>query len=282
MSDFGAPLAQIPTGPVVVPARVAELAGGRSVQPVWVNGLGGLTFRDAGVGSGADAQRGPRFIKWVAAGTPEISLPDEAERLAWARAHGAAVPEVLEHGSDGTGSWLVTTAIPGDSAVAPQWIAPPAAASAAARAIGAGLRVLHETLPVTDCPFRWDVPTRLAQFETRTRAGDGPADWHADYRGLSVARVRELLGNSPEVLDPVVCHGDACAPNTLLDEAGEFTAHVDLGELGVGDRWADLAVAAWSTEWNYGPGYEHLVYEGYGIDPDPERIAYYRLLWDVS
>jgi kanamycin kinase len=50
----------------------------------------------------------------------------------------------------------------------------------------------------------------------------------------------------------------------------------------VADRWADLAVAAWSTEWNYGPGYDGLVYEGYGIAPDPERIAYYRLLWDMA
>ncbi len=25
---------------------------------------------------------------------------------------------------------------------------------------------------------------------------------------------------------------------------------------GTGDRWADIAVAAMSTEWNYGPGWE--------------------------
>jgi len=60
---------------------------------------------------------------------------------------------------------------------------------------------------------------------------------------------------------------------------GTFAAHVDLGSLGVADRWADLAVAAWSTEWNYGPGYDRVLYDAYGIAPDPERIAYYRLLW---
>jgi kanamycin kinase len=59
-------------------------------------------------------------------------------------------------------------------------------------------------------------------------------------------------------------------------------AHVDLGSLGVADRWADLAVAAWSTEWNYGAGYERIVYDAYGLAPDPGRIAYYRLLWDLS
>ena len=65
----------------------------------------------------------------------------------------------------------------------------------------------------------------------------------------------------------MVCHGDACAPNTLLYDDGTFAAHVDLGALGVADRWADLAVAAWSTEWNYGPGYDEIVYVGYGSPP---------------
>lgn len=79
-----------------------------------------------------------------------------------------------------------------------------------------------------------------------------------------------------------MCHGDARAPNTLIGDDGTFSAHVDLGSLGVGDLWADLAIAAWSTEWNYGPGFEHLVYESYGIAPDPRRIAYYRRLWDAT
>lgn len=48
------------------------------------------------------------------------------------------------------------------------------------------------------------------------------------------------------------------------------------------DRWADLAVAAWSTVWNYGPEFETAVYRGYNVQADEERIRYYRLLWDVS
>ncbi len=80
----------------------------------------------------------------------------------------------------------------------------------------------------------------------------------------------------------VVCHGDACAPNTLLSDDGRWSGHVDLGFLGVADRWADLAVATWSTEWNYGPGWEEPLLDAYGIDPDRERMAYYRLLWDLG
>ena len=52
--------------------------------------------------------------------------------------------------------------------------------------------------------------------------------------------------------------------------------------VGLADRWADLAVAAWSTEWNFGPGYDTIVYDAYGVRPDDERISYYRLLWDLA
>ena len=67
-----------------------------------------------------------------------------------------------------------------------------------------------------------------------------------------------------------------------LDGAGRGIAHVDLGALGTADRWADIAVASMSTEWNYGPGYEDLLIEAYGVDPDRERLAYYRDLWDAT
>ena len=67
-----------------------------------------------------------------------------------------------------------------------------------------------------------------------------------------------------------------------LGWAGVFSGHVDLGSLGVGDRWADLAVVTWSAVWNYGPAWESVLLRAYGVDPDPERIAYYRLLWDLG
>jgi kanamycin kinase len=50
----------------------------------------------------------------------------------------------------------------------------------------------------------------------------------------------------------------------------------------VGDRWSDLAVATWSLSWNFGPGWEDTLLEAYGVDPDPVRTAYYRLLWDLG
>jgi kanamycin kinase len=71
-------------------------------------------------------------------------------------------------------------------------------------------------------------------------------------------------------------------PNVLLDETGAVTGYVDLGELAVADRWWDVAVGAWSTTWNIGAGWEALFFASYGIEPDPDRIRFYRLLYDLA
>ncbi|MBE1878024.1 phosphotransferase [Myceligenerans pegani] len=260
----------IPTEPVAAPDVVRRLAGADRVVPVWANELGGLTFRldpvsDAVPVSEANGTRRARYVKWrllSAAHPGEADLADEAARLAWAASY-TPVPRVLEHGRDDDSEWLVTEAIDARTAVDPRWIAAP---QTAVRAIGVALRALHDALPVADCPFTWSVEERVARVLPE-KADPG-----------TLAR----LADAPDLVGPVVCHGDACAPNTLLHDDGTWAAHVDLGRLGVADPWADLSVAALSTVWNYGPGYEHLVYESYGIDPDPDRIAYYRLLWDAT
>jgi kanamycin kinase len=242
----------IPSEPVAVPAVVRELARGVALTAVWRNGLGGVTFR-AGSGSGA------RYIKWGPR-HPEWDVAGEAERLAWAGTF-TPVPRVLEVGGDTAHAWLVTAALPGDSAVAPRWIADPATA---VRAVGEGLRALHDALPIDSCAFDWNVPGRIAR---------------AAERGI---RVAAALREPPPADLLVVCHGDACCPNTLIDESGRWSAHVDLGALGVADRWADIAVASMSTEWNYGPGWADALVAAYGVAPDRERLTYYRALWNAT
>lgn len=147
-------------------------------------------------------------------------------------------------------------------------------------AIGRGLRALHDALPVDACPFDWSARTRAEIVRIRGR--HDPADWWPEHPGLDSLEAFARLEHPPPVERLVVCHGDPCAPNTLLDARGEWVAHVDLGALGVGDRWADLAVATWSLDWNYGPGWDAALLDAYGIAPDPERTAYYRLLWLLS
>lgn len=239
----------IPEAALPVPEIVRSLAGGAALTPVWRNSLGGVTFRtDDG-----------RYIKW-GPHDAEANMRDEAERMRWAR-RWTTVPEVLDQGQDAAHEWLVTTALPGRSAVDPRWVADPATA---VRAVGAGLRALHDALPAAECPWSWDPASRIA---------------NAAQRGI---RVPHDLRVPPPVDMLVVCHGDACVPNTLLDDDGRPFGHVDLAALGVADRWADIAVASMSTEWNYGRGWEDALIEAYGVAPDRARIDYYRRLWNET
>lgn len=267
--------AQMIAGPprldVAVPAQVQAVAAGQPVRAVWENELGGLTFE-----VGVDPDR--RFVKWAPAGSG-ISLAEEAVRLSWAVTF-TPVPRLLDHGADDEGSWMVTAAMPGKSAVAERWKAAPKAAVAA---IGEGLRAMHEALPAPACPFSWTAGDRLT--DARNRASNGeidPAQWHPIHHSLGIERALDLLADVPPVDQLVVCHGDACAPNTLLTDDGRWSGHVDLGALGVADKWADLSIATWSTEWNYGPGWDGLLLDAYGARPDPNRTRYYRLLWDLG
>lgn len=88
----------------------------------------------------------------------------------------------------------------------------PADPGAAAHALGRALRMFHDAVPLEGFPYVW-----------------GP-----------------LRGDE----DLVVCHGDACNPNWLLGADLGFVGTVDLGNLGVDDRWADIAPAVQSLAWN--------------------------------
>jgi len=132
--------------------------------------------------------------------------------LRWAAPY-IPVPPVIDCGIDDSGAWLRTGGLPGVSAVHPRWQATPAVAVAA---IAVGLRTLHDSLPVASCPFDWSVASRLPLLHPAHRAN---------------------LPDPPPIDRLVVCHGDACAPNTLIDDAGRYCGHVDFGELGVADRW---------------------------------------------
>jgi kanamycin kinase len=206
-------------------------------------------------------------------------LGAEAARTRWAGAH-LPVPEVVATGSHGTVDWLVTAALAGRPATDP-------AAGETGRvvvALAEGLRRLHDTAPVAGCPFDSRLRAAMAHVRRRVAAGlvDPAEDFDEEHRHLDAAgalRVLERLQPADE--DLVVCHGDYCPPNALLTDL-RVTGYVDLGELGVADRWWDLGVATRAVTGNYGPGFEPLFLAAYGTPPDPRRRAFYRLLYDVA
>src|SRR5215469_9753631 len=146
-----------------------------------------------------------------------------------------------------------------------------------------GLAALHDALPAADCPFSWTAEDRIAAAQRAAAAGRlDTSDWAPEHLELGIEGVLARVQDIPPADKLVVCHGDACAPNTLITGDGRWSGHVDLGDLGVADRWADLAIATWRTGWNYGPGWEQVLLDAYGIKQDEQRTRYYRLLWELG
>ena len=194
---------------------------------------------------------GSRYLKWNPPSTG-VDLEREFVRLEWISARHPA-PRVVDYGRDADAQWLLTEGLPGGPAVGDEWrVRRPEAI----QAIAAGLRAIH-AVPIDDFPAEWTGQV-----------------W--------VERQPPSLGTRPPVDTPVVVHGDACAPNTLISEEGMWTGNVDFGDLAVGDRWADLAVASMSLDWNFGEGHQPELFHAYGITPDEDRIRYYRALWQLE
>ena len=206
----------VPTGPIGPPPLVCALSA--DATPVWVHGLGGVTWRLSHsylkVGPGHHAA--------------------EAERLAWLGSLDLPfhVPGVLGVGPDHLHTTLIDTAPPLN----------PADPGAAAHALGRALRMFHDAVPLEGCPYVW-----------------GP-----------------LRGDE----DLVVCHGDACNPNWLLGADLGFVGTVDLGNLGVADRWADIAPAVQSLAWNGMEGQDATFPRGNGIELDEGKFSHYLERWN--
>jgi kanamycin kinase len=220
-----------------------------------------------------------RFLKVSRSGHFPTPM-QEAERMRWARAS-LPVPEVIDAGTDGDLDWIATTALPGTDATRHPWKADP---ERLVPVLARGLAAFHRAAPAERCPFQFTTGIAIGHARARVERGIATAaDLHPEHQHLTIEEaVAELERLAPDREDLVVCHGDYCLPNVLLDDAGAVTGYVDLGELGVADRWWDIAVGAWSVTWNLGPGWEELFYDAYGVEPDEQRIAFYRLLYDLA
>ena len=175
------------------------------------------------------------------------------------------------------GACLITSAVPGvrgDQLSSSGFVG-------AMRSLGATLRRLHA---LKDCPFERPLAEVIASAADVVRRGAVNPDFLTDeWRKVAPADLlAEVVAESPyveKVLEPVVCHGDACLPNVFFDpDTLEVTGLIDLGRLGIADRYADLALTTIQLhdEWSADPA---PFLAAYGLPaPDPRRLHFFRLL----
>ncbi len=212
-----------------------------------------------------------RFVK-VAPAADFDGLRDEAERMRWLSAH-VDVPAVVAFHLEATVEYLVTDGLSGVMACDQGWVDD---LERLISTVAAAMRRLHET-PSISYPVDRSPQALLELAGRRIEAGlVDPDDFEGEFRGRTPEQLlRRLHHRIPARFVPTVVHGDFSLPNVIVGERAGF---VDLARSGVGDRHIDLAVAARSIGYNWGADSVPRFFEAYGQYPDPERLAWYRML----
>ncbi len=237
-------------------------------EPVTGGESGDLVFRSAD---------GTRYAK---RGRRDL-LAGERDRVRWLASRGIPGPEVLDWRVDGDDAWLVTSAVRGvsaDSVAAPDL-------RRAWPSIAEAVRALH-ALPATDCPFRRDLARMFAlASDVVARGAVNPEFLPVDQQGTPP---EELLGRLASDVDRwlareelVVCHGDLCLPNVILDPGTfAFAGFIDLGRLGLADPYADISLLLANSRETWRDEDEAVAADEdfarrYGIALDADRQRFY-------
>lgn len=226
---------------------------------------------------------GGAFAK-LSQGRGASALEAERRRVEWLSRFKLGSPEVLDWRAGEEGACLVTSAIVGVPAsdldgdqLLQAW-----------PSIAARIGALH-ALAIEDCPFERGLSTMLARAADVVARGAVNPDFlppeqrevvPADLLLVLEAQREQRLAE--EMRDRVICHGDACMPNFMVDPATlRCTGMIDLGRLGTADRYVDLALMlanageSWSGPEQAEAAFASL-FEVLGLQrPDRQRLDFY-------
>jgi len=251
-------------------ANLSSALAGYEVERDTVGESGGAVYRLHGK-AGAPAL----FLKY-GQGSVADDIGDEMARLRWLGSY-LPVPAVLHFTRTPDEAWLLMTAVEGKTAY--RILEDDAARRIeVVRALARFLRRIHD-IPTSECPFNSDHTYRLARARVRIDAGEVDEDDFDDERaGWTAGQVWDAMqALLPFAPDPVVTHGDYSLDNLLIAD-GELSGCIDVGRLGIADRYQDLAIA-WNCLGEFGaPLQEHFL-EQYGItELDRRRLQFHLLL----
>ncbi|MFD7504033.1 APH(3'') family aminoglycoside O-phosphotransferase [Streptomyces sp. NPDC059850] len=204
-------------------------------EPVTSGESGAAVFR---------SDDGARYAKCVPP-RQVAALEAERDRVGWLHAQGAPGARALDWRATAAGSCLVTSAVPG----VPADRVPAATLHAAWEPIADAVRRLHD-LPPQHCPFSRDLRQMYATAREVVARGAVnpdflPVDQQHTPPGELLARLAPQLEArlAQEAAEMVVCHGDLCLPNIVLDPVTlTVTGFIDVGRLGRADPYADIAL----------------------------------------
>jgi aminoglycoside 3'-phosphotransferase-2 len=203
-----------------------------------------------------------------------LELRAEHNKLLWLEGR-LPVPRVVHYEIKGGNHYLLTTALEGE--MAHKLNLPK---ERIVELLAEGARFWHK-LPTEDCPFDCTIDVQIDIARRNMERGSiDENNFELHRHGHSQRELfADLLVNLPEKEDLVVTHGDYCLPNILINpETEEITGFVDVGRVGVSDRYQDLALCSRSIGWNMGQTWIEPFMYAYGLRMDKAKYNFYTLL----
>lgn len=225
---------------------------------------------------------GERFAKVVSVADAH-TLEGERDRIEWLSTTGIPGPSVLDWRITEHGACLITSAVAG----VPADRLDPAHLAQAWPSITDTLVRLH-SIPASTCPFGRTLDEMMALaratvVENRVHPEFLPQHLIETPPAVILESLERDLPSRQEQedADRVVCHGDFCLPNILIDPDTSLVAGlIDLGRLGQADPYADIALLlanareTWPNE-DTAQWADHDFASRYGIALDPDRLDFY-------
>lgn len=192
------------------------------------------------------------------------------------------IPQVIEYAVENGLSYLLMTRIPGEMCCSPYYMAH---SDEMVSLMAEGLKRLW-SIDITGCPRECPLENELQEALRRIRNGRLSPDELAECGFETAEDMAHWLETHPVPYEPVLSHGDYCLPNLLLKD-GKISGFIDIGDIGIADRYSDI-VDCWNSLKNNfggvfgGPVYPDfdpdILFEKLGITIDPEKFRYCRLI----
>lgn len=205
------------------------------------------------------------------------------------------VPRIVEYEKEAGISYLLMTRLQGEMACADYYMKNP---RILLQVLAAGLKALW-SIGTDGCPCDSSLDTKLRMARYNVEHG------LVDLNNVDPETFGEKGFQNPEALlrwleehrpaeEFVLSHGDFCLPN-IFAEGDRLCGYIDLGRAGKADKWQDIALCYRSLKDNLegkygndvqedvsGRGYGEIYTEEFfsilGLEPDWQKIEYYRLL----
>lgn len=161
------------------------------------------------------------------------------------------VPEIYAYEAADGRSYLLMSKCAGRMACDPEYMENP---EILCKLLANGLKTLW-SVDISECPSDYRLAHKLELAKYRVENGlidleNVEPDTFGENGFQDPAHLLQWLYDNMPKEEPVLSHGDYCLPN-LFGAGDRVTGYIDMGRMGIADKWCDIALCHRSLSHNY-------------------------------